>query len=161
MIRIAEFKFDLLKTSIYVISMSRSIRTDSDFFSLQNRNAFCLTVCKMKRVLHWGRLLTCVTPLCCGTPGDTSESADEACHSLKCLVPEDFLVEWRQELAALKQIEQPSKGDFHYFMVPPKLGRVVNSRKKTFAREEDRTFLEQIGRRPIYFWRGKYSLGYL
>lgn len=144
-IRIAEFKFDLLKTSIYVISVSRSIRTDSDFFSLQNRNAFCLTVCKMKRVLHWGRLLTCVTLLCCGTPGDTFESADEACHSLKCLVPEDFLVEWRQELAALKQIEQPSKGDFHYFMVPPKLGRIVNSRKKHLPERKTEHFWNKLG----------------
>lgn len=46
-----------------------------------------------------------MTSLCYGTPGDISEFAAEAFHSLKYLVPKDFLAEQRIELTAFRQTE--------------------------------------------------------
>lgn len=106
-------------------------------FFLQKRNAFCLTVSKLKRIWQlrkavplydffvlwhaWGYLwicswgipqpkISCTKGLPCWTKNRTN-----------C-----FQTDWGNSTLS----EQPSKRAFHYFMVPPKLGSVVNPCKK-------------------------------
>lgn len=132
-IGVVEFKFDLLKSSTWMISMSKSVKTDFDHFSTQKNKCFCLSVSKMKRVWHlrkafhlydsfvlwhiwkclwicsWGipqPKTSCIKGLCCWTKSTISYSQTD----------------WGN----LTLSEQPNEGAFHYFMVPPKLGKVMN-----------------------------------
>lgn len=146
-IRIAEFKFDLLKISVCLISISR---TDSGHFP-----------CKKEVPSVWllwtkldtqGRLLTYMVSSYYGMPDDVSKSEAETFHSLKYLGPKDFIAKQQAELGAFKQFDtikrQPSEGTFHSVMVPTNVGKVMKPGKTKFAKQDDRKFLEQIEEKP-------------
>lgn len=117
-IRTAEFKFNLLKPSAYLISISRSIRTDSCHFPHKNKcllfdslwNEVSLALkegCSLIQFLH---VMVC-----------------QAFCSLKFLGPNGFTcrikckIRWYQT-----DLCQCSTASLHYFVVPLKLGNILN-----------------------------------